>query len=172
MRLRAGNLPAQDSHAEGALNRFCSGGHVEGRAALAAGSGYLTRRGRGRGRCRDRALRDGFESRCGAGLTGRVDLLESETRWLSPTPTRRGSRGYGADLPRIATIVRLRDRVSGHVFGLANTHLDPRSPDLEELSIGLQFVQEARRMSTNSKLSEWQQFAQLLLLANENTYID
>jgi hypothetical protein len=47
-----------------------------------------------------------------------------------------------------------------------------RAPDSEELSIGLQFIQDARRTSEPSKLSEWQQLAQLLLLANETMYID
>jgi endonuclease/exonuclease/phosphatase family metal-dependent hydrolase len=46
----------------------------------------------------------------------------SETRWLSPTPTRPGSRGWDAKLPRVVTLVRLR---RGAVrLGVANAHFD------------------------------------------------
>lgn len=46
----------------------------------------------------------------------------TETRWLSPTPDRPGSRGWGAEHPRVATLVRVR---RGPVrIGVANTHFD------------------------------------------------
>jgi endonuclease/exonuclease/phosphatase family metal-dependent hydrolase len=40
---------------------------------------------------------------------GRFERLDSGTFWLSETPDRPGSRGWDADLPRVATWVRLRD---------------------------------------------------------------
>jgi endonuclease/exonuclease/phosphatase family metal-dependent hydrolase len=45
-----------------------------------------------------------------------------ETRWLSPTPSVAGSKGWDADLPRIATLVRLRR--GDTTLGIANTHFD------------------------------------------------
>ena len=46
----------------------------------------------------------------------------SETRWLSPTPDRAGSRGWDAAYPRVATLVRLRNGAAR--LGVANTHFD------------------------------------------------
>jgi endonuclease/exonuclease/phosphatase family metal-dependent hydrolase len=59
--------------------------------------------------------------------SARLQLLWSTTRWLSPQPEVAGSRGFGAILPRIATLAHFRDLTTGAVFGLANTHLDSRS---------------------------------------------
>ncbi|MDT4972097.1 MAG: hypothetical protein QOG22_2240 [Pseudonocardiales bacterium] len=58
-----------------------------------------------------------------------------ETRWLSPTPTRPGARGWDAGLPRVVTLVRLRrDAVR---LGVASTHFDHRGPVARERSAGL-----------------------------------
>lgn len=57
----------------------------------------------------------------------RLQLLWSTTRWLSSEPETAGSRGFGALLPRIATVAQFRDRETGIIFGHANTHLDSRS---------------------------------------------
>jgi endonuclease/exonuclease/phosphatase family metal-dependent hydrolase len=46
----------------------------------------------------------------------------SETRWLSPTPTRPGSRGWDAKLTRVVTLARLRRGTT--TLGVANTHFD------------------------------------------------
>lgn len=54
---------------------------------------------------------------------GPWQLESSETRWLSPTPDDAGSRGWGADHPRVVTLVRLRHD-DGTLLGVANTHLD------------------------------------------------
>ncbi len=54
----------------------------------------------------------------------RFALLESETFWLSETPEVPGSRSWDAQLNRIATWARLRDRQSGCSFCLVNTHLE------------------------------------------------
>ncbi|MEQ1689630.1 MAG: endonuclease/exonuclease/phosphatase family protein, partial [Sphingopyxis sp.] len=53
----------------------------------------------------------------------RFDLLDSGTFWLSPTPDQPG-RGWDAAYPRVATWVRLRDRVSHAVLLALNTHWD------------------------------------------------
>jgi len=46
-----------------------------------------------------------------------------------------------------------------------------RSPDSDELAIGRQFIASAVP-SDESKLSAWEQYAQLLLLTNEVMYVD
>jgi endonuclease/exonuclease/phosphatase family metal-dependent hydrolase len=63
----------------------------------------------------------------------------SETRWLSPTPTRPGSRGWDAQLTRVVTLVRLR-RGSTRL-GVANTHFDSRG--------------RAARLHSAAMLAEW-----------------
>ena len=54
---------------------------------------------------------------------GDWELESHETRWLSEEPARPGSVGWDADLPRIATLVRLRHS-NGTPVGIANTHYD------------------------------------------------
>jgi len=54
--------------------------------------------------------------------------LESQTtRWFSDTPDVAGSAGWGNPLPRIVTLVRLRERRGGRHFGVANAHWDGAS---------------------------------------------
>lgn len=57
-------------------------------------------------------------------LDSRFDALDRGTFWLSPYPEVPGSRGWDADLPRIATWIRLRDRHSGCELLAVNTHFD------------------------------------------------
>ncbi|WP_375485393.1 endonuclease/exonuclease/phosphatase family protein [uncultured Jatrophihabitans sp.] len=59
----------------------------------------------------------------------------SDTRWLSATPDRPGSRGWDAGHPRIVTLVRLRR--GNTVLGVANTHFDHRGPDSRRKSAAL-----------------------------------
>jgi hypothetical protein len=47
-----------------------------------------------------------------------------------------------------------------------------RQPDSDELSIGRDFISSATGSDADTKLSSWEQCAQLLLLANEVMYID
>jgi hypothetical protein len=47
-----------------------------------------------------------------------------------------------------------------------------RQPDTHELAIGRKFVSIALSPSEETKLSPWEQYAQLLLLANEVMYVD
>ncbi|MBY0313233.1 MAG: endonuclease/exonuclease/phosphatase family protein [Phycisphaerales bacterium] len=56
--------------------------------------------------------------------TERYALLGLGHFWLSPSPDEPGSRGWDAACERMATWLRLRDRVSGSVVFVLNTHLD------------------------------------------------
>lgn len=60
-------------------------------------------------------------------LAGQFTLLASHTRWLSSTPGKAGSKGWGAAEPRIVTIVRLRHRVTGRPVTILNSHWDHKS---------------------------------------------
>ncbi|MGB7158736.1 MAG: endonuclease/exonuclease/phosphatase family protein [Tepidisphaeraceae bacterium] len=54
----------------------------------------------------------------------RFQKLDEGHIWLSPTPDVVGSKGWDAQLPRIATWVKLHDRMSGGAFMFINTHWD------------------------------------------------
>jgi endonuclease/exonuclease/phosphatase family metal-dependent hydrolase len=54
----------------------------------------------------------------------RLEIVDKNTFWLSPTPEKTGSRGWDAALPRIATWARFRDKLAGGEFYLFNTHFD------------------------------------------------
>jgi endonuclease/exonuclease/phosphatase family metal-dependent hydrolase len=85
--------------------------------------GYLRRRFPGAavlGAGRDR--RGGGEHASVLLPSGAWTVESSETRWLSPTPDRPGSRGWDAGHPRVVTLARLR-RGDTRV-GVANTHFD------------------------------------------------
>ena len=56
--------------------------------------------------------------------TQRFDLDEYGDFWLSPTPDIEGSRGWDTDVPRHCTWARLKDRTSGILLAVFNTHLD------------------------------------------------
>ena len=56
--------------------------------------------------------------------TARLDLLESGTFWLSPTPEAAGSKGWDAAIERVATWARFRDRATGCSHIHLNTHFD------------------------------------------------
>lgn len=58
--------------------------------------------------------------------TSRIELLSSKTFWLSETPEAVGVKGWDADLPRIVTYARFRDRKSRKEFYHFNTHFDHR----------------------------------------------
>jgi endonuclease/exonuclease/phosphatase family metal-dependent hydrolase len=69
--------------------------------------------------------------------TRRVELLAHDTFWLSTTPNEPGSISWGAGLPRIATWVRVRDRVSGDTLLVMNTHFDHESREAQTKSARL-----------------------------------
>ncbi len=54
----------------------------------------------------------------------RLELLDSGTFWLSPTPSVAGSKGWDAAIERVATWARFRDRRSGCSYVHLNTHFD------------------------------------------------
>lgn len=54
----------------------------------------------------------------------RFEVLQSDTFWISETPDIPGSKGWDAAYERVATWGKLRDRASGQVFFVFNTHLD------------------------------------------------
>lgn len=56
--------------------------------------------------------------------TERFELLAQGTFWLSETPNVPASRGWDANLPRIATWGRFRDRTTGDTILHLNTHFD------------------------------------------------
>ncbi len=58
----------------------------------------------------------------------RFDLLHAETRWLSLDPATPGSVGWDADLPRVATVVLLHDRITGKRVRVLNTHWSHTGP--------------------------------------------
>jgi endonuclease/exonuclease/phosphatase family metal-dependent hydrolase len=67
----------------------------------------------------------------------RFEMLEKSTFWLSPTPEQIGSKGWDAALPRIASWLKLKDRQSGIVFFVVNTHFDHKGSQARTESAGL-----------------------------------
>jgi endonuclease/exonuclease/phosphatase family metal-dependent hydrolase len=58
----------------------------------------------------------------------RLEIVDKNTFWLSPTPEKTGSRGWDAALPRIVTWARFKDKQAGGEFYLFNTHFDHQGP--------------------------------------------
>jgi endonuclease/exonuclease/phosphatase family metal-dependent hydrolase len=69
--------------------------------------------------------------------TDRLEVLDSGTFWLSPTPEVPGSKGWDAAIERIATWARFRDRRTGCAHLHLNTHFD---------HVGEQARQESARL--------------------------
>jgi endonuclease/exonuclease/phosphatase family metal-dependent hydrolase len=67
----------------------------------------------------------------------RLELLDSGTFWLSPTPEVAGSKGWDTAIERIATWARFRDRRTGCRHLHLNTHFD---------HVGEQARQESARL--------------------------
>ena len=67
----------------------------------------------------------------------RLELLDSGTFWLSPTPDVAGSKGWDTAIERVATWARFRDRRTGCRHLHLNTHFD---------HIGEQARQESARL--------------------------
>ncbi|HMN88539.1 MAG TPA: endonuclease/exonuclease/phosphatase family protein [Saprospiraceae bacterium] len=53
-----------------------------------------------------------------------LERLDGATFWLSETPEKPGSKSWDAAITRIVTWAKFRDRRSGQVFFLFNTHFD------------------------------------------------
>ncbi|MBS1610628.1 MAG: endonuclease/exonuclease/phosphatase family protein [Bacteroidetes bacterium] len=56
--------------------------------------------------------------------TTKLQLLQSETFWLSETPTVAGSIGWDAAITRIVTWAKFKDKKSKKIFFHFNTHFD------------------------------------------------
>jgi endonuclease/exonuclease/phosphatase family metal-dependent hydrolase len=69
--------------------------------------------------------------------TERLELIDSGTFWLSPSPEVPGSKGWDAAIERVATWGRFRDRRTGCTHVHLNTHFD---------HIGEQARQESARL--------------------------
>jgi len=67
----------------------------------------------------------------------RFELIDKSTLWLSPTPDKVASKGWDAALPRIASWVKLKDRQTGLVFYVINTHFDHRGVEARAESAAL-----------------------------------
>jgi endonuclease/exonuclease/phosphatase family metal-dependent hydrolase len=63
----------------------------------------------------------------------RLELIRSDTFWLSPTPDK-PSAAWGARLRRICTWAELKDRETGTAFFVFNTHFDHQSAEAREKS--------------------------------------
>lgn len=67
----------------------------------------------------------------------RYELLEHDTFWLSESPDIPGSKSWDAALPRIATWGKLRDKQSGEILFIFNTHFDHLGEEARRWSAGL-----------------------------------
>lgn len=56
--------------------------------------------------------------------TTRLQALQTKTFWLSETPAVPGSKSWDADITRIVTWVKFRDRKTKKIFFAFNTHFD------------------------------------------------
>jgi endonuclease/exonuclease/phosphatase family metal-dependent hydrolase len=59
--------------------------------------------------------------------TSRLEVVSWRADWLSDTPEVPGSRSWGNTLPRLCTSARLRDRGTGRLLHVINTHFDHQS---------------------------------------------
>ena len=60
--------------------------------------------------------------------TTKLQALQSETFWLSETPTVAGSKGWDAAITRIVTWAKFRDKKTKKIFFHFNTHFDHMGP--------------------------------------------
>jgi endonuclease/exonuclease/phosphatase family metal-dependent hydrolase len=67
----------------------------------------------------------------------RLEVVEDGTFWLSGTPETPGSASWGNRVVRVCTWARFREKQSGAVFYLFNTHLDHQNQPSREKSAAL-----------------------------------
>ncbi len=79
--------------------------------------------------------------------SARFAVAEQGTFWLSDSPGKAGSVGWGARLPRICTWARLLERGSGRAFYVYNVHLDHESQESRERSARLLLSRIRQRAS-------------------------
>ncbi|WP_071781197.1 endonuclease/exonuclease/phosphatase family protein [Adhaeribacter aquaticus] len=79
----------------------------------------------------------------------RFDLLDTGSFWFSRKPSRAGSKGWDAALPRVASWCKLKDKNTGVVFYHFNTHYDHRGKVAREKSSEL-LAQKIKEIAGNS----------------------
>ncbi|MBD3267707.1 endonuclease [bacterium] len=67
----------------------------------------------------------------------RFEVLQHDTFWLSKTPDRAGTSSWNSACNRVCTWGKFKNKQSGKVFYLFNTHLDHRSQEARDEGIQL-----------------------------------
>lgn len=80
----------------------------------------------------------------------RFQLINTNTFWLSETPDKPGTKGWGASLPRIVTWVELKDKKSDKSLFYFNTHFAHDSDSARVMSAGI-LLSEVKRISGKNK---------------------
>ena len=80
----------------------------------------------------------------------RFDLVKDSTFWLSETPQKPGSRGWGASLPRIVTWVELTNKETHGPFFYFNTHFANDSDSARIMSAKI-LLNEIERLAGKNK---------------------
>jgi endonuclease/exonuclease/phosphatase family metal-dependent hydrolase len=80
----------------------------------------------------------------------RFDLVKENTFWLSETPDKPGSKGWGASLPRIVTWVELKDKMTGKPLFYFNTHFAHDSDSARVMSAGI-LLKEVKRIAGKNR---------------------
>jgi endonuclease/exonuclease/phosphatase family metal-dependent hydrolase len=80
----------------------------------------------------------------------RFDLVRDNTFWLSETPDRPGSKGWGASLPRIVTWVELTDKKNHELLYYFNTHFAHDSDSARVMSAGI-LLKEVKRIAGKNR---------------------
>jgi endonuclease/exonuclease/phosphatase family metal-dependent hydrolase len=62
------------------------------------------------------------------------DLVEQGQWWLSPTPEKHMSKGFGNFLPRLLVWARLKHRATGGILVAASTHFDNTEPSQNKMA--------------------------------------
>jgi endonuclease/exonuclease/phosphatase family metal-dependent hydrolase len=80
----------------------------------------------------------------------RFELARDSTFWLSETPGKPGTRGWGASLPRIVTWVELIDKKNHEPLFYFNTHFAHDSDSARLMSAGI-LLKEVKRIAGKNK---------------------
>jgi endonuclease/exonuclease/phosphatase family metal-dependent hydrolase len=80
----------------------------------------------------------------------RFDLVRDNTFWLSESPDKPGSKGWGASLPRIVTWVELKDKMTHKSLFYFNTHFAHDSDSARIMSAGI-LLKEVKRLAGKNK---------------------
>ena len=76
----------------------------------------------------------------------RFTILKKSTFWLSETPDK-VSVGWDAALPRICTVLLVKEKISGQTLWIMNTHFDHKGEKARENSVRL-IIQNKRLQRT------------------------